>query len=61
MYTGNGSNVLSFSKGDKITVVDVSEDVWWKVEQDGVITERSLRVSKVIPSPSSSVYVWQTV
>ncbi|PBK84322.1 hypothetical protein ARMGADRAFT_1133046, partial [Armillaria gallica] len=36
-YSGNGSNMLSFSKEDKITIVNVSEDVWWKVEQDGVI------------------------
>lgn len=36
-YTGNGSDELSFSEGDMITVVDDSEDVWWKVEQDGAV------------------------
>ncbi|SJL15191.1 uncharacterized protein ARMOST_18677 [Armillaria ostoyae] len=36
-YTGNGSDELSFSEGDMITVVDDSGDVWWKVEQDGAV------------------------
>ncbi|KAK0227784.1 hypothetical protein IW262DRAFT_1445704 [Armillaria fumosa] len=36
-YTGNGSDELSFSEGDMISVVDDSEDVWWKVEQDGAV------------------------
>ncbi|KAK0492066.1 hypothetical protein EDD18DRAFT_1080080 [Armillaria luteobubalina] len=36
-YTGNGSDELSFSEGDMVSVVDDSEDVWWKVEQDGAV------------------------
>jgi hypothetical protein len=36
-YTGSNSDELPFAEGDELTIVDRSEDEWWKAEQGGVV------------------------
>ena len=36
-YMGNSDEELPFAEGDKLTVVDISDNDWWKVEKDGMI------------------------
>lgn len=36
-YTGNSAEELPFEEGDTLSIVDHSEDDWWKAEKDGVI------------------------
>lgn len=36
-YMGNSDEELPFAEGDKLTVVDTSDNDWWKVEKDGMI------------------------
>ena len=36
-YTANNSDELSFSEGETLTIVDATEDEWWKAERDGAI------------------------
>ena len=34
---GNSDEELPFAEGDSLTVVDISDPDWWKVEKDGMI------------------------
>lgn len=36
-YMGNSDEELPFAEGDSLTVVDTSDEDWWKVEKDGMI------------------------
>lgn len=36
-YTAGKEDELSFSEGDRITVVEQSEDDWWMAEQGGMV------------------------
>jgi hypothetical protein len=36
-YVSNGSDELTFAEGDILSIVDMSEDEWWKAEQGGVV------------------------
>ena len=36
-YESNNSDELSFAEGDILSIVDVSEEDWWKAEQGGVV------------------------
>ncbi|KAJ4490290.1 hypothetical protein J3R30DRAFT_3278216 [Lentinula aciculospora] len=36
-YTGENSDELSMAEGDEVTIIDQSEDEWWKAEQGGVV------------------------
>ena len=36
-YTSNGTDELPFAEGDELTIIDRSEEDWWKTERDGVI------------------------
>ncbi|KDQ59802.1 hypothetical protein JAAARDRAFT_56764 [Jaapia argillacea MUCL 33604] len=36
-YTGGNADELPFAEGDELVVVDRSDDVWWKVEQGGMV------------------------
>lgn len=36
-YTGNNPDELPFAEGDVLSIVDTSEDEWWKAEQGGVV------------------------
>lgn len=39
IYTYNASNSdeLSFNEGDTLSIIDTSEEEWWKTEQGGVV------------------------
>ena len=36
-YTGANPDELSMAEGDEVTVIDQSEEDWWKAEQGGVV------------------------
>ena len=36
-YTGDNPDELPFSEGDILSIVDTSEEEWWKAEQGGVV------------------------
>lgn len=36
-YTGGNADELPFTEGAELTIIDRSEEDWWKTEQDGVI------------------------
>jgi hypothetical protein len=36
-YTGSNADELPFEEGDQLSIVDRSEQDWWRAEQDGVI------------------------
>ena len=36
-YVSNGSDELTFAEGDILSIVDTSEEEWWKAEQGGVV------------------------
>ena len=36
-YESNNSDELTFAEGDILSIVDVSEEEWWKAEQGGVV------------------------
>ena len=36
-YASDNSDELTFSEGDILSIVDTSEEEWWKAEQGGVV------------------------
>jgi len=36
-YVAGGSDELPFAEGDELTIIDTSEEEWWKTEQGGVV------------------------
>jgi len=36
-YAGDNSDELSFAEGEILSIVDTSEEEWWKAEQGGVV------------------------
>lgn len=36
-YTGNNSDELPFTEGDQLSIIDMSEEEWWKTERGGVV------------------------
>jgi hypothetical protein len=36
-YTGDNPDELAFNEGDILSIVDMSEEEWWKAEQGGVV------------------------
>ena len=36
-YSASNADELSFSEGEMLTIVDTSEDEWWKAERDGAV------------------------
>ncbi|RDB19337.1 Actin cytoskeleton-regulatory complex protein pan1 [Hypsizygus marmoreus] len=36
-YTGNNPDELPFTEGDVLSIIDTSEEEWWKTEQGGVV------------------------
>jgi len=36
-YTGNNPDELPFTEGDILSIIDTSEEEWWKTEQGGVV------------------------
>jgi len=36
-YTGGNPDELSFTEGETLSIVDMSEEEWWKAEQGGVV------------------------
>jgi len=36
-YTGDNPDELAFNEGDILSIVDTSEEEWWKAEQSGVV------------------------
>lgn len=36
-YAANNPDELPFTEGDVLTIIDTSEDEWWKTEQGGVV------------------------
>lgn len=36
-YTGDNPDELPFNEGDILTIVDTTENEWWKAEQGGVV------------------------
>jgi len=36
-YTSHNSDELTFAEGDILSIVDTSEEEWWKAEQKGVV------------------------
>jgi len=36
-YASNNSDELTFAEGDILSIVDMSEEEWWKAEQGGVV------------------------
>lgn len=36
-YTGGNPDELSFSEGEMLSIVDRSEEEWWKAEKEGVV------------------------
>jgi uncharacterized protein YaiE (UPF0345 family) len=36
-YSASNADELSFSEGEILTIVDTSEDEWWKAERDGAV------------------------
>jgi hypothetical protein len=36
-YTGNNPDELPFTEGDELSIIDTSEEEWWKTEQGGVV------------------------
>ena len=36
-YDSNNSDELTFAEGDILSIVDMSGEEWWKVEQEGAI------------------------
>jgi hypothetical protein len=36
-YTGNNADELPFAEGDQISIIEKTDDEWWKAEQGGVV------------------------
>ena len=36
-YTPSNTDELAFDEGDEITIIDTSEEEWWKTEREGVV------------------------
>ncbi|KAF8589690.1 hypothetical protein K439DRAFT_300209 [Ramaria rubella] len=36
-YAGEGADELPFAEGEELTIIDRSEEDWWKTERDGII------------------------
>ncbi|KAH9483528.1 Actin cytoskeleton-regulatory complex protein pan1 [Psilocybe cubensis] len=36
-YTGNNADELPISEGETLSIIDTSEEEWWKTERDGVV------------------------
>lgn len=36
-YTGGNPDELSFGEGELLSIVDKTEDEWWKAEKSGVV------------------------
>ena len=36
-YAGGNPDELSFNEGDVLSIVDKTEDEWWKTEKDGLV------------------------
>jgi len=36
-YASDNSDELTFAEGDILSIVDMSEEEWWKAEQGGVV------------------------
>lgn len=36
-YTGSNPDELTFSESEELSIVDMSEDEWWKAEQRGAV------------------------
>lgn len=36
-YASSGADELPFAEGEELTIIDRSEEDWWKTERDGVI------------------------
>jgi hypothetical protein len=36
-YTAGNGDELPFTEGDTLTIIDTSEEEWWKAEQGGVV------------------------
>ncbi len=36
-YTAGNADELPFDEGDELSIIDMSEDEWWKTEKDGVV------------------------
>lgn len=36
-YTAGNADELPFNEGDELSIIDMSEDEWWKTEKDGVV------------------------
>ena len=36
-YTPSNADELAFDEGDEITIIDTSEEEWWKTEREGVV------------------------
>ena len=36
-YTPSNTDELAFDEGDEITIIDTSEEEWWKAEREGVV------------------------
>ena len=36
-YASDKSDELTFAEGDILSIVDMSEEEWWKAEQGGVV------------------------
>ncbi|KAJ7221504.1 hypothetical protein GGX14DRAFT_492415 [Mycena pura] len=62
-YTANNSDELSFSEGETLTIIDATEDEWWKAERDGaiyIVPAGYLEVAEAGPVPSGSNVTDQT-
>jgi len=36
-YTPGNADELAFNEGDELTIIDTSEEEWWKTERGGVV------------------------
>lgn len=36
-YAAGGSDEVPFTEGDELTIIDTSEEEWWKTEQGGMV------------------------
>jgi hypothetical protein len=36
-YAASNSDELSFSAGEALSIVDTSDEEWWKAERDGAV------------------------
>lgn len=36
-YTAGNADELSFNEGDELSIIDTSDEEWWKAEHDGMV------------------------